>query len=205
MKGGFQMNFFTHVMFSKMLYRQLSKRMELDQQAFFYGNIKPDLSPKFLRDPHLLENYLFIVSNRSNQLIGTNPGQKNFSAELGVICHYICDFFCYYHLDRRLYHSFFNHFLYELRLHLVFCSMMKDNLRLLSGRKNPGRSVASMVMEMRKEYITKEKTFQRDIEYALLTSLWACELIFHFSNSPAGAAAAAGPDYIKASYNPCRV
>jgi hypothetical protein len=194
MKGGIRMNFLTHIMISKALYRQLSKRMDLDRAAFSYGNIKPDLSPKCLRDPHLLENYLFIVATRSNQLIGKNPGQKEFSADLGVICHYICDFFCYYHLDRRLYHRLFNHFMYEVRLHLAFCSMMKKNVRLLSGRKNPGKSVASMVMEMRKEYMTKQKTFQRDIEYALLTSLWACELIFHFSGAAADVPAAARSD-----------
>jgi hypothetical protein len=207
------MNFFTHIMFSKELYRQLSHHIELDKKSFCYGNIKPDLSPKCLRNPHLLENYLFIVANSSNRLITEkNPDLKEFSVDLGIICHYICDFFCYYHVDSKLYHHLLDHFLYEIRLHWVLCSTgIKNKLDTASGRKNPGRSIASMIMEMRKEYMSRQKTFQSDIEYALLTSLWACELISHFSTgSPEPAlhskpAAAAAPDYIKASYNPCRV
>ncbi|HWQ79000.1 MAG TPA: zinc dependent phospholipase C family protein [Anaerovoracaceae bacterium] len=183
------MNFFTHIMISKALYRQLSQRMELDPKAFSYGNIKPDLSPKCLRDPHLLENYLLIVSNDSNRLIGENPELKQFSTDLGVICHYICDFFCFCHLDSRIYHRLLFHFIYELRLHLAFCSMRAKNkicFRLI--RRIPkGKSIASIVMELRKEYMTKQKTFQRDIEYALMASFLACELISRFAKSAASA------------------
>lgn len=68
-----------------------------------------------------------------------------------------------------------------------------------------------MVIEMRKEYMAKEKTLQKDIEYALLTSLWACELIVRLAKETAEPAASsepaamAAPDDIKAFYNPCRV
>jgi len=31
--------------------------MELDKRAFIYGNIKPDMTSKLLRNPHTLENY----------------------------------------------------------------------------------------------------------------------------------------------------
>jgi hypothetical protein len=185
------MNFLTHIMISKTLYRHLSQKMYIDQKAFFYGNIKPDLSPQCLRNPHILENYLFIVCNDSNQLINQNPPAKEFSVALGVICHYICDFFCYCHLDNKIYHKLLRHFIYEIQLHLAFCFMlMNHKVNISFGRKIPGKNIASMVIEMRKEYKTKQKTLQRDIEYAILTSLWACELILHFSRDAAEPAAA---------------
>jgi len=184
------MNFLTHIMFSRTLYRHLSKEMDLDRKAFFYGNIKPDLSPQCFRNPHILENYLFPVYYDSNRLIQQNPPVKEFSVELGVICHHICDFFCYCHLNHTIYHKLIYHLFYEIRLHLVFCSMAARNkINLKSGRKNPDENLASMVLKMRKEYMSKQKIMCRDIEYALQASLFACELI----------------DSLKASYNPCRV
>jgi hypothetical protein len=179
------MNFFTHIMMSDVLYRRLARKMFLDRKAFLYGNIKPDLSPQCLRNPHILDNYLFIVHHDSNRLISEKSSEKEFSADLGVICHYICDFFCYCHLDHTLYHRFFFHFIYEIRLHVAMCSLlMKNEIRLKRGEKKHESNLASMVVEMRKEYMTKQKTLRRDIEYALLTSILACETILRLSQSP---------------------
>lgn len=184
------MNFLTHIMFSRTLYRHLSQKMDLDQKAFFYGNIKPDLSPQCLRNPHILENYLFPVYYDSNRLIRQNPPVKEFSVELGVICHHICDFFCYCHLNHTIYHKLLYHFFYEIRLHFVFCSMAARNkINLRSERNNTDKNIAATVMQMRKEYMSKQKTLYKDIEYALQASLIACELI----------------DSLKASYSPYRV
>lgn len=199
------MNFLTHVMISKTLYRHLSKKMELDQKAFSYGNIKPDLSPQCLRNPHMLENYLFIIQHDSNRLISHNTPVKEFSIELGVICHFICDFFCYCHLNHNLYHKLFRHFIYEIRLHMVFCGMLLGHkIKLPSNRKGPAGNLAAMVIEMRREYMTKQQTLQRDIEYALLTSLYACQLIDRQSENAAESSAASGSDNLKAFYSPCR-
>jgi len=181
------MNFLTHIMFSRTLYRHLSKEMDLDRKAFFYGNIKPDLSPQCLRNPHILENYLFPVYYDSNRLIQQNPPVKEFSVELGVICHHICDFFCYSHQNHTIYHKLFYHLFYEIQLHLVFCFMLvRNKINIKSEKKNPDENIASIVLKMRKEYMSKQKTICKDIEYALQTSLFACELI----------------DSFKASYNP---
>lgn len=178
------MNFLTHIMIAETLYQRLSKKMFLDRKAFYYGNIKPDLSPQCLRNPHILDNYLFLIHHDSNRLIEEKPPTKELSVELGVICHYVCDFFCYCHLDRALYHRFFFHFIYEIRLHLAMCRILfKRELRLKRGEKKHGNNFASMIVEMRNEYMTKQKTLQRDIEYALRTSLLTCEVIYLLSQS----------------------
>ncbi len=62
-----------------------------------------------------------------------------------------------------------------------FRILSKRGLRLKRGEKIHESNIASMVIEMRKEYMTKQKTLQRDIEYALLTSLLTCETIFRLS------------------------
>ena len=178
------MNFFSHIMLSEALYRRLSRKMFLDRKAFLYGNIKPDLSPQCLCNPHILDNYLFSVYNESNRLIDEKPQEKELSVNLGIICHYICDFFCYCHLDHDLYHRFFFHFIYEIRLHIALCHMfLRQEIRLKRGEKKHERNLASMLIEMRKEYMTKQKTLRRDIEYALLASMLACETINRLSQS----------------------
>lgn len=190
------MNFLTHVLISGTLYRKLSKKMALDRKAFCYGNIKPDLSPQCLRNPHLLENYLFLIQNDAHRLRCQNRFAEGFSVreyseDLGVICHYICDFFCYVHQDRAVYHKLLRHFLYELRLHLTFCSLLARN-QLRSGKPagSESKSIAAMVLELRKKYRGKKNTPRRDLDFAILASLRACEMIDQRTGSASIPAAA---------------
>jgi hypothetical protein len=177
------MNFLTHVLISGTLYRKLSKKMALDRKAFRYGNIKPDLSPQCLRNPHLLENYLFLVQSDAHRLRCQNRSSEGYSVrayseDLGVICHYICDFFCYVHQDRVIYHKLLRHFLYELRLHLAFCGLLARNqLGPVKSTGAESRSIAAMVLELRKKYRAKKNTPRRDLDFAILASLRACEMI----------------------------
>ena len=199
------MNFLTHSLISKTLCRHLSKKMDLDLKAFSYGNIKPDLSPQCLRNPHMLENYLFIIQHDYNRLISHNAPVKEFSIALGVFCHYICAFFCRCHLNHKLYHKLLSHFIYEIRLHMAFCSMLRHEIKLEPDRKGPAGNLAATVMVMRKEYMTKQKTLQMDIEYAVMTSFFVCQLIDRsIKNAAEKTAAASGTDYFTASYSPYR-
>lgn len=192
------MNFLTHILISGTLYRKLSKKMELDRKAFCYGNIKPDLSPQCLRNPHILENYLFIVQSDSYRLLRNASASsecsiKEFSTDLGVICHYICDFFCYCHLNRSLYNKLVRHFFYEIRLHLTFCSMLAGNqLKIKSNRSTQGKNIAAMVLELRKDYVTKKNTPERDLNYAIQASLRACEMIHQCTGNASDSTAAVG-------------
>ncbi|MEL7657885.1 MAG: zinc dependent phospholipase C family protein, partial [Bacillota bacterium] len=174
------MNFLTHITISGALYRHFAKEQGLNRWGFLYGNIKPDLSSKCLQNPHVLDNYFFMVCSQTNQLVSQGASPKELSVELGIICHFICDFFCYYHLNSKLHKSFLDHFIYELRLHMVLHLMLhQKKIKLKPSRKNPRKSIGSIVMEMRKEYHTKHITCKRDIEYAFLASIWACESIFY--------------------------
>lgn len=199
------MNFLTHILISKTLYRHLSSQIDLDQKAFSYGNIKPDLSPQCLRNPHMLENYLFIIHHDTNRLISQRTPVKEFSVELGMVCHYICDFFCYSHLNHNLYHKLLHHFFYEIRLHLALRGMLLlHKIKLPSVSKAPVRNLPVLVMAMRKEYMTKQKTLQRDIEYAITTSLLVCQSIDSSIKNAAGYTATSESCCLTASCTPSR-
>lgn len=174
------MNFLTHILISKALYRHFSQKRALNKWDFLYGSIKPDLSSGCLKTPHVLDNYLFIVTDRTNQLTNLSESPKELSVELGVICHYICDFFCYYHINKQLHKKLFHHFIYEIRLQLALHSLLRRKKAIVKpSRKSPRYNIGSIIMEMRREYHSKRITLNRDIDYAFLASVWACESIFY--------------------------
>ncbi len=175
------MFFFTHLFISKVLYKHFSKDVELDKQAFSYGNIKPDL-PSAKRNHHTLENYLYTVCDYSNQLMDNELSTEDFSVRLGEICHYVSDFFCYYHLNEEIHNKKLHHFFYEIRLHMgLFQLRHTKNYELLPSKKEPRKNIYSIVLDMRKVYLSHPKCFQLDIEYAFLTSVWVCESIIYFN------------------------
>ncbi len=184
------MNFLTHILISKTVYRRLSRQTEIDKGAFLYGNIKPDLTPKCLSNPHTLDNYLFIVCGKSNQLLNQDLSVNEFSEELGVLCHHICDFFCYYHSDSQLHHKLFAHFIYELRLHFLMRTMLLERkITFSTSGKAIRKNIGFIIMEMRKEYLSRKQSPREDIRYAFLATIWSCESILSFSKTSSGTAA----------------
>lgn len=172
------MNFITHIMISEMLHKYFSGHFALDKDAFRYGNVKPDLTSKCLRNPHTLENCLFLVSSGAIRLTNQSLSLKDFSTDLGVICHYICDFFCYYHLDNAHHKKLLLHFFYELRLQLALSHLMlSGKIRIKPVRIKLLTGFASMVLEMRREYASEKKSLNKDIEYAFHAAVGVCETI----------------------------
>ncbi len=174
------MYFFTHLFISKVLYQHFAGEVELNKRAFAYGNIKPDL-PSSQRIDHTLENYLFAVCDLTNQLMHEELPAEEFSVHLGEICHYICDFFCYYHVKEELYDKKLHHFLYELKLHHKLLHInLKQRFKVLPSKMEPSQDIYSIVLEMRKAYSSQPKSMMRDIEYAFSTAVWVCESIIYF-------------------------
>lgn len=174
------MFFFTHLFIADVLYQQLHKEVELDRRAFIYGNIKPDL-PSTKRVHHTLDHCLTTVCVYSNELMNTEKSIKDFSLQLGEICHYVSDFFCYYHLNEELHNKNCHHFFYEIRLHMeLYLLGYKKKHSLLPLKKEPTKNINSIIFKMRKSYYTQPKCLKRDIDYALFVSTWICESIIYF-------------------------
>ncbi len=174
------MYFFSHLYIGELLYKHLSKKIVLDKHSFLYGNIKPDL-PSRDHKPHTLENYLFTVCQSSSQLMNDKSSVKEFSQQLGELCHYVSDFFCYYHLNNDLHDSSLRHCLYEQRLHIELHRLQyKTKCTLFPVNNEVNKNIASIIFEMKQSYYSKPKTLKRDIDYALLTTAWICKSIIFF-------------------------
>ena len=120
---------FTHVLYAKQICEHISLKygITLKRYSFIYGSVKPDVSILFLgKTKHYFDVSLDMVTESANVLINAINSEKEietkaFARELGVIMHYITDFFCRVHNDiNGIKHSEnFRHVLYEQRFQKV--------------------------------------------------------------------------------------
>ncbi|WP_419824243.1 zinc dependent phospholipase C family protein [Anoxybacterium hadale] len=164
---------------AEIIYEQVKNQLPLDKNAFVFGNIKPDLTRKLLRSAHIMDHYLIHVSNQTKVLMRGELPPKELSYELGKLCHYVCDFFCKYHLNYDLFTLYGNHFFYEWKLDF--------HLRTADYRKwkplytiEESRSVADFIFDMRRAYLSEKNTDDKDVRYAVSASIWLCQSVFHF-------------------------
>jgi hypothetical protein len=119
----------THLLISKSILDSMdcSKTFFLSDKNFLYGNIKPDITSKYLFQKHYLDESFEMIMLKIKYLSSFNVNSlskqysvASFSQELGVICHFLCDFFCFAHSQRwELKHSFSKHLGYERNLNEV--------------------------------------------------------------------------------------
>jgi len=181
------MYFYTHLYIAKELYKQLSKNILLDFDSFSYGNIKPDI-PSKNRKHHTQENYLEKVSDQISILKKEEITVQEFSIQLGEICHYISDFFCYYHLNEHLHKKNLHHFFYEISMHISLITYRFEKINcivdpnlLSSSFENPIISSFHTMFEL---YSTKPNSKKKDMDFALSTSLVICEKILEGIHFP---------------------
>lgn len=111
----------THRVVGQFLYQQLSPSSQrlVQKQRFVYGNVKPDISKKYLQMSHYHRDNEEIIFKMLNDLLTTQASIREFSENLGVLIHFFCDYTCIYHANDYLYenHSIAKHLRYELMLH----------------------------------------------------------------------------------------
>lgn len=111
----------THRVVGQFLYQQLSPSNQrlVQKQRFVYGNVKPDISKKYLQMSHYHRDNEEIIFKMLNNLLTTQASIREFSENLGVLIHFFCDYTCIYHANDYLYenHSIAKHLRYELMLH----------------------------------------------------------------------------------------
>jgi hypothetical protein len=75
--------------------------LTLDRRWFIYGNIYPDISHYSFTVPHLPHKSMAFVLRKIASLCRYHVhGEKAdpfYSMQLGMLCHYLCDFFCHVH------------------------------------------------------------------------------------------------------------
>ena len=128
----------THKILANNILNQASEenRHLIDRKKFIWGNIKPDYVSKYKLKKHFYDESIDMIiykikylSSLSENEIKYVYGKKKFSAELGVICHFLCDYFCLAHNKRWKFKNHFKrHVSYEKKLSKYAKSFEFDNL-----------------------------------------------------------------------------
>lgn len=88
-----------------LLHAALQKRgIYLNRVAFAYGNIAPDYTPAMWVAPHFTKVCSKTISEQMSRLaaVAVSPSGRigaEYSKQLGLMCHFICDYFCFAHGD----------------------------------------------------------------------------------------------------------
>lgn len=99
------MNASSHMHVSAIIRRQLKSEfgIYLPAAVFTYANCRPDFSVKYKKIPHYKPYMYDIIKQELRDLASCDKSKFNsvvLADKLGVICHFICDFFCYAHTEK---------------------------------------------------------------------------------------------------------
>lgn len=116
------MDSLSHTRVAKLLlaYVQENCGVAFDEAGFLYGNLKPDLTGTYLTKRHYPSvMYEEVMGKLKRFLEKYTIGDYNdhaLSVDLGEICHYLTDFFCYPHNDDIYDRNLLMHYIYEKRI-----------------------------------------------------------------------------------------
>ncbi|MDO4174224.1 MAG: zinc dependent phospholipase C family protein [Eubacteriales bacterium] len=98
-------------------YVEKTDGVSFDRKAFCFGNLKPDLKGEYLTKRHYPSLMFDEVMQRIRDFIKSfhicPVNGAKLSEELGVICHYITDFFSFPHNDDIYRGNLMAHYIYE--------------------------------------------------------------------------------------------
>ena len=172
----------THTLISKSILNNIDKNKNflVNENHFIYGNIKPDLSSKYFLKKHYLKESYNMIESKVNYLCSLDLislskyfQSGNFSQELGVICHFLCDFFCVPHSYRwEFKHSMKKHIAYETELDTI---AKEINLSKFTGDNIKYNSFSEFFYSLYNEY-----QLILDHRNDLLFSVYVCNSVINY-------------------------
>jgi len=170
------MNTFSHILIGKLLYVYMKSEYGicLDRKSFVRGNYLPDFSIGLVTSPHYIKYKLKFVEREiaalsERHFMSADIGKEN-SRRLGIICHYIADFFCFAHSERFC-ESMAAHVDYERRLHrfLMVKQSVLSGIRFLPDPRhgaNPA-SISAALGEYHADYMRASRSMGNDVVFSL--------------------------------------
>lgn len=151
---------------------EMNKSFLINDRHFIWGNLKPDSVSKYKFKKHYLDESLDMIVNKIRFLCSLSLDDifirysiGKFNQELGVICHFLCDYFCVPHYQRWEFKSpgaVKDHVLYEndLNKFAKFYNVRKEvNTSLTTDE------IREYIIKLQKEYYGKI-AYEKDLQYA---------------------------------------
>ncbi|NLV85676.1 MAG: zinc dependent phospholipase C family protein [Clostridiales bacterium] len=176
----------SHFAMGHLLYASLQARgVHLNRIAFVYGNIAPDYAPQLLFPTHFGKVCFRAVdgiAKELSQLPLDESGRVNaeYSKQLGIMCHFICDYFCFAH-NKGFSGGLAQHVAYENRLDLYLrrcCAKLFDKETAptvaffdLDAKKDIALSYSTDILmddieEQKGEYLALCNSLRNDLRFS---------------------------------------
>lgn len=165
----------SHFAIAHLVYASLkNKGVLLDRTAFAYGNIAPDYIPTMVFPTHFSKTCTRKIEEISRELASrplhhSGRADADYSMRLGMMCHYICDYFCFAH-NKDFTGSLKQHAAFETALDAY---MRKNCLELLDIHCEKPLSVSSdcdalmrKLADQKQSYCTQGYTFDNDLRFS---------------------------------------
>lgn len=157
----------------------------VDTAIFSWANIKPDFIPELAKRKHYIdESFDFVVDKIYSLLrlpskdLLDKERRKKIDTEMGVICHFLTDFFCVPHNQRW-------EFKHHMIPHVKYESILDQRAKSLNIVKkilippildNSRESISYFLKELLEEYEQK-KDYMRDVVFSVNVSSAICSYI----------------------------
>ncbi|MEA4926572.1 MAG: zinc dependent phospholipase C family protein [Syntrophomonadaceae bacterium] len=149
--------------------------------AFCLGSVLPDLIHPYNRIPHRIKDSSPLFNRLLDQAVNTTfKSRWDFSIHLGMICHYLCDFFCLAHNETKL-NNLIAHTIYEARMVGKADRKMVRNLAMaaLKGNETGICDVNKFLLEKHQSYRNAAEGFENDIAFAVPVVLTVVFSLLH--------------------------
>ena len=176
-----RLNLAGHIMIASKTYNLLEKEygINIDRAAFIAGNVLPDTSFRMKRPVHRIENW----GERVNELIHeleTKDFESNrrFSLHLGIVCHFVSDFFCLAHND-PYYMKQLVHFVYETRQTSKFYRLRKKKYNLFDPLFDIPADIgtSSYLAQCHSDFFSNEISFEKELTYSVEVCTALCSMM----------------------------
>jgi len=158
----------SHLFIAKKITKKLGKGF--NHNYFYLGNIAPDFIPYHQKKKHEF-NYSFPYILNEIDSLETMTDISSISFKMGIITHYLADFFCKAHNCDRLLNNLWGHFQYESLLHRVLISS-KNEVQVKVNINN----AEDYVRKMHESYLKQTPSVVTDILY----SIEVCQNVMYY-------------------------
>lgn len=162
-----------------------SVQFDLNKSTFSWANMKPDFKPELAKRKHYIEESFEFVIDKIMNLIKIPASdlldkqkRKMIEIEMGIICHFVTDFFCVPHNQRwEFKHSMIPHIKYETALDKKSRTLNTVQTLCLPEIKDDSReSITAFLKDLLAEYEVK-KDYMRDVVYSVNICSAICSFI----------------------------
>ena len=164
----------THILVAKKVCKIVEENLDIkiNRRWFLYGSIKPDITTKKCPAEHYKEKGEYFVISEINDISqnGIIEGKvlsKELSMRLGVLCHYLSDFFCKAH-SKEFNNRSVKHVVYEMLLTLAVKKHKRGSTTCIPYAKSD--EIYDYINVLHARYTALENCFSKDIDYSIISS-----------------------------------